>query len=126
MKRREFIKSSAIATGALALGGALRAENAQPNILLIEIDQMRTPRWTPDARLPNIDRIAKQGVSFTKHFTSAVPCSPSRACLFTGTYTTQNGMRSNCDFVEGYLQPSLSPKIPNLGHLFHRAGYHTP
>ena len=126
MKRREFIKSSAIATGALALGGALRAENAQPNILLIEIDQMRTPRWTPDARLPNIDRIAKQGVSFTKHFTSAVPCSPSRACLFTGTYTTQNGMRSNCDFVEGNLQPSLSPKIPNLGHLFHRAGYHTP
>jgi arylsulfatase A-like enzyme len=126
MKRREFLKSSAVAAGALALGGALHAETRQPNILLIEIDQMRYPRWTPDARLPNYERLVKSGVNFAKHFTSAVPCSPSRACLFTGTYTTQNGMLSNCDFVEGNLQPSLSPKIPNLGNLFRKAGYRTP
>jgi len=127
MKRREFIKTSALAGAGMALGSRLlRASEKRPNILLIEVDQMRYPRWTRIGFPANMDRLAKQGVSFTKHFTSAVPCSPSRACLFTGTYTTQNKMFTNCDFVEGRLQPSLSPKIPNLGHIFRNAGYRTP
>jgi len=126
MKRREFVKTAGVAAAGVALAGdLLKASDARPNILFIEVDQMRFPRWTMPCT-PNIDRIAKQGVSFSKHFTSAVPCSPSRACLFTGTYTTQNKMFTNCDFVEGKLQPSLSPKIPNLGHIFSKAGYRTP
>lgn len=128
MKRREFIKTSAIGTAAgIALGPSLlRAQEARPNVLLILVDQMRQPRWTPAGITPNVDRLSKRGVSFTNHFVSAVPCSPSRACLFTGTYTTQNKMFTNCDFVEGALQPSLDPKIPTMGHIFRGAGYRTP
>jgi arylsulfatase A-like enzyme len=102
MKRREFLKSSAMATAAVAIGPQLlKADGRRPNILLIIVDQMSYPRFAPDSFPKNIDRIAKSGVSFTKHFVSAVPCSPSRACLMTGTYTTQNHMFHNCDFVEG-------------------------
>ncbi len=127
MKRREFIRDTGVAAAGLALGGnLLKAGVGKPNILLMEVDQMRYPRWTRIGFPYNMNRLAKQGVSFTRHFTSAVPCSPSRACLFTGTYTTQNKMFTNCDFVEGKLQPSLSPKIPNLGHIFGNAGYRTP
>jgi len=126
MKRREFLKGSALATGAVALSPGLLRASARPNVLLIEVDQMRYPRWWPEGLPKNMARIADSGVSFTRHFTSAVACSPSRACLFTGTYTTQNRMLTNCDFVEGKIQPSLDPKIPTLGHLFRKAGFRTP
>jgi arylsulfatase A-like enzyme len=127
MKRRDFVKGAAAAGAGLALGGSrLTAGETRPNVLVIEVDQMRTPRWTMPGITPHIDRLAASGVSFDHHYTSAVPCSPSRACLFTGLYTTQNKMFSNCDFVEGRLQPSLDPKIPTLGHIFRDAGYRTP
>ncbi len=127
MKRREFIRNAGVAGAGLVLGtGLARGAEARPNILLIEVDQMRYPVWTRISWPKNIGRIAQSGVSFRNHFTSAVPCSPSRACLFTGTSTTQNKMFTNCDFVEGKLQPSLDPKIPTLGHVFSKAGYRTP
>lgn len=126
MKRREFIKNGAAAAGLMMAGTGLRAEPTRPNVLMILVDQMREPRWTLPGLTPNLDRIRKNGISFSKHFVSAVPCSPSRACLMTGTYTTQNKMLSNCDFVEGRLQPSLSPQVPTLGQIFRNAGYRTP
>lgn len=126
MKRREFIKSSALAAAGLAFApGLVGAGNRRPNVLVILVDQWRNPKWTPLLETPNIDRLASQGVSFTNHFVSASPCSPSRACIMTGTFTTQNGMYSNCDFVEGELQPSLNPSIPTFGHVFGKAGYQT-
>jgi arylsulfatase len=72
-----------------------------------------------------MDRLAGQGVSFSNSFVSAVPCSPSRACLLTGSYTTQNGIYQNVDWLF-WQQPSLNPTIPTLGHLFQKAGYATP
>jgi len=127
MKRREFIRDLGLAGAGMALAGSfLRAQTARPNVLLIIVDQLRYPRFSTEAFPQNIARIAKAGVSFSRHFVSAVPCSPSRACLMTGTYTTQNRMFHNCDFVEGKSQPSLDPKIPSLGHIFGKAGYRTP
>ncbi len=126
MKRREFIKGSAVAAAGLSLGsGSLFGRQKRPNVLLIIVDQMRYPRWTPELRTPNIDRIAAQGVSFTRGYCSAVPCSPSRACLLTGTYTTQNQVYQNVDWLF-FSQPSLDPGIPTAGHIFGKAGYHTP
>ncbi|HUT52691.1 MAG TPA: sulfatase-like hydrolase/transferase [bacterium] len=126
MRRREFIKSGAAAAGLALSAGKVLSAPARPNVLIILVDQMRMPRWTPLLHTPNIDGLAAAGVSFTNHFVSAVPCSPSRACLMTGTYTTQNQMYSNCDFVEGNLQPSLDPRIPTLGSVFRNAGFRTP
>ncbi len=127
MKRREFIRDSAVAAaGAGMVPGILRAGSRPPNVLLIMVDQMRQSKWTPQLSTPNIDRIAQSGVSFTNHFISASPCSPSRACILTGTHTTQNGMYINCDFLHAEKQPSLDPRIPTLGHIFSKAGYQTP
>jgi len=127
MKRRDFIANTGVAAAGLALSpGLLRASDKRPNILMIMVDQMRHPMWTPEGITPNIDRLAARGMTFNSSFVSAVPCSPSRACLLTGTYTTQNKMLSNCDFVDGDIQPSLSPRIPTMGHIFRDAGYRTP
>ncbi len=128
MKRRDFMKGTAAAGAGAALAGPglALADRDRPNVLLILVDQLRQPKWTPTLFTPNIDRISTNGVSFSNHFVAASPCSPSRACLMTGTYTKQNGMLTNCDFVEGNLQPSLDPRIPTLGHVFGNAGYSTP
>jgi arylsulfatase A-like enzyme len=126
MQRREFMKGAAVAAATLAAPDMVRAGYNRPNVLLILVDSMRTDRWTPLLETPNLDMLAKRGVSFTNHFVSATPCSPSRACLFTGTYTTQNGMYLNCDFTEGDRQPALDTRLTTLGHMFQASGYDTP
>jgi len=127
MDRRKFIFDTAIgAAGALAAGRRAFAGRGKdkPNVLLIMADQMRRPRWFPDdAKLPNLDRLKEEGMNFKNHYVSAVPCSPSRACLFTGTHMDQNNVRINVR--EGYGQP-LDPSIPTLGHVFKERGYKTP
>ena len=40
---------------------------------------------------PNIDSIAKQGVSFANGYAANATCSPSRAALMTGRYPTRFG-----------------------------------
>jgi len=126
MDRREFVKNFAVAAGALALSGkALFAGETRPNVLLIIVDQWREPRWFPEkVKLPGYERLCKEGLNFTNHFVSAVPCSPSRACLLTGRHLNQHGVESNVH--KGLNQPSLDPDIPTLGHLFKKAGYRTP
>lgn len=41
---------------------------------------------------PNIDKIAAEGVRFTKYYTSDAPCAPSRTALMTGQYGIRNGL----------------------------------
>ena len=123
MQRREFIKSSAVAATALAAGKVMGAEK-RPNVLLVIVDQWRQPCWFPEnARLPGFDRLRREGLSFTNHYVSAVPCSPSRACLFTGLHLTQHGVQNN---VNLNMFPSMDPRIPTIAHRFKEAGYHTP
>ena len=126
MKRREFLKTSALTAGAMTITGKnLHAAQGRPNVLLIICDQWREPRWFPEkVNLPGYERLCKEGLNFTNHFASAVPCSPSRACLFTGMHLTQHGVESNVDPTTGHA--SLDPRIPTLGHRFKEAGYRTP
>lgn len=45
----------------------------------------------PDAITPNLDRLAAQGVRFTRCFTHAPVCAPTRSGLITGIYPTTIG-----------------------------------
>ncbi|WP_027135187.1 alkaline phosphatase family protein [Geminicoccus roseus] len=60
------------------------------NILFITADQWRgdclSALGHPAVRTPNLDRLAADGVMFTRHFSNMTPCGPSRACLHTGMY----------------------------------------
>ena len=44
-------------------------------------------------RSPNIDALARRGVRFTRAFVQNTVCVPSRACIQTGRYTHQHGVR---------------------------------
>ena len=71
----------------------------QPNVLFITCDQWRgdclSAAGHPVVRTPNADALAREGVLFRKHFAGAAPCSPARACLYTGLYQMTNRVCRN-------------------------------
>jgi arylsulfatase A-like enzyme len=95
----------------------------RPNIVFILMDDLR---WDalgctghPFAKTPNIDRIAKEGATFTNFFVSIPLCSPSRASFLTGQYPHTHGIIDNTD------HSALSHKLITFPRLLRDAGYET-
>jgi arylsulfatase A-like enzyme len=79
---------------------------------------------------PNIDRLAAQGMRFTRHYSGAPVCAPARAVLMTGKHLGHSEIRGNLqaktrlpEFTEG--QYPLSEGAVTLAQMFQRAGYAT-
>jgi arylsulfatase A-like enzyme len=94
-----------------------------PNILVIVVDQLRTPCWfsaAPAATrlMPNLAGIRDGGVSFDSHYTASNDCTPARATLLTGLYTHQTG----CMITGG---STLNPGFPTWGSMLREQGYGT-
>ncbi|MDQ3683046.1 MAG: sulfatase-like hydrolase/transferase [Bacteroidota bacterium] len=66
---------------------------------------------------PNIDRLAKEGMKFTKAFVGNSICSPARATVLTGQHSHLNGVKNNST-------PFDSSKI-TMPKLMQQAGYET-
>lgn len=65
-------------------------EQTKPNIVFILADDMGYGDLGcyghPVAKTPNIDRLAREGVRFTQHYSNGPECSPTRTALLTGRY----------------------------------------
>jgi len=89
------------------------------NVLLVTLDQFRgdclSAAGHPVVRTPNLDRLAAQGVRLARHYSQASPCSPGRACLYTGTYQLNNRVVAN--------GTPLDARFDNLALASRRAGY---
>ncbi len=68
----------------------------RPNVLLILADDLGVECLSAyggtSHKTPNIDRLAKEGMRFTRCFSNPL-CSPSRGTLLTGRYPFQNGLK---------------------------------
>jgi uncharacterized sulfatase len=93
--RRDFLKTSGLALGSLALKGcassylsSLSGHGNRPNILFcISDDQTFAHAGAYGCRFvntPAFDRIAREGILFKNAFVSAPSCCPSRASVLTG------------------------------------------
>jgi arylsulfatase A-like enzyme len=134
--RRTLLKGALAAGGALAGGGALDGlvagcapaavppvRQGSPNILVIMVDQLRTPQWFQTAAvaaglMPNLARLRSGGVSFDGHYTAANDCTPARGTLLTGLYSHQTG----CLVTGG---STLAPLFPTWGTILREHGYTT-
>ena len=75
------------AVGATRLGEGSHAEASddRPNVLVIVIDTLRADHALGNAaRTPNIDALAREGISFTRTFPEAMPTVPARNSLLSG------------------------------------------
>ena len=139
MARRTFLRGTGalLAAGVVARHAHPQRANAnsratlptRPNIVIIMTDQERQPQHWPtgwaEANLPNRQRLADQGLTFTRAFCNSAMCSPSRSTLFTGLYPPQHGVTSTLT-NGGTLSPS-EPQLPldaqNMAKLLASAGY---
>ena len=84
----------ALVSGLLAVPAG--AQDSHPNVLLLAVDDLND--WVgalgghPQAKTPNIDRLAARGTLFANAHCQAPVCSPSRASLATGRLPSTTGM----------------------------------
>ena len=68
----------------------------RPNVLFILVDDMGARDLSNEGSTfyesPNIDRIANEGMKFTRGYATCQVCSPSRASILTGKYPTNHGI----------------------------------
>jgi arylsulfatase A-like enzyme len=106
---------------AVVLLGFAHAQ-AKPNVLFIAIDDLND--WIgalgghPQARTPNLDRLAKRATLFTRAYCQAPACNPSRASLMTGILPSTSGVYLNS-------QPwrAAMPNAVTLPQHFMKHGY---
>ncbi len=86
-----------LGTASVTVQGAER----KPNIVLIYADDLGWGDVGFNGRrewaTPNLDALASRGTRFTRFYTAAVVCAPSRAAMLTGKYTIHNGVSRNND-----------------------------
>lgn len=109
-------------SSAFFAGLAYSETNTRPNIIYILADDLgygdlgcygQTTLSTP-----NIDRLAAEGMRFTRHYAGNTVCAPSRGVLMTGLHTGHGRIRGNGDWV-------LPDEDLTLPKVLKRAGYST-
>ena len=133
VSRRNFLKGSAVVGGLSMLETPLiaaaldqvrpGADGKKPNIVFIISDQINidtiaafAPHYKDPAygshwvRTPNLDRLAKEGVSFMESHSANPVCCPSRSCMFTGRMATETGVITN--------NIGIDENVPNMGQWF--------
>lgn len=126
--RREALRNVSIAAGAGILlarcggGGAPR----RPNIVYVMTDDQTVDQMSSYGntliKTPHMDRLAAEGVRFTRSFVTNSLCAPSRATVLTGCYSHVHGIRGNS---EGRETEVLDPNLPTFPVLLQAAGYRT-
>src|ERR1017187_767090 len=129
--RRDFLRSAAWASSAVAAAGSNVAAAAgaaddapafsrPPNVLMICADQFRADfvgasHENPSVQTRHIDALAARGVNFRQCISNQPLCSPSRASFLTGRYATETSVWK--------LGNELHHSLPTLATEFRRNGY---
>jgi iduronate 2-sulfatase len=106
---------------ALALLPVLVRGADRPNILFIAVDDLRPEFGAYGAsyvKSPNLDRIAKAGITFNRAYCQQAVCSPTRSSLMTGTRPDTTKVWD----LETHFRAAL-PNVVTLGQHFKNHGY---
>ena len=109
-------------TGFTQKAQAAEPASRKPNVLFISMDDLND--WVgclgghPQAKTPNIDRLAASGMLFTNAHCTAPACNPSRTAIMTGLAPNKSGLYSNRQNMREVL-----PKAELLPKYFQRYGY---
>jgi len=116
----------------ILIGSPLQAAE-KPNIILVFIDDMGWGDFScfgnPDAKTPNIDRLASEGIAFDQFYVNSPICSPSRVAISTGQYPQRwkitSYLSNRKHNAERGVNDWLDLKAPMLARTLQDAGYAT-
>ena len=95
------------------------AADGHTNLLLVICDEMRGDDMrhagNDDVRTPYLDRLAAEGVAFSRAYANCPVCTPSRASLLTGVHAVHHQAISN--------DIPIRTDLPTLGTTLSEAGY---
>jgi arylsulfatase A-like enzyme len=98
------------------------------NVLLIVVDQWRGDclgvLGHPAVKTPNLDRFAREAVTFKRHYSQGAPCGPARASLLTGLYVMNHRVVTNGVPLDA-RHPTLSAELRRAGYEPTIVGYTT-
>ncbi|MDQ8183504.1 sulfatase [Pelagicoccus sp. SDUM812005] len=142
------MKIKLLAVLSLVFAGICGAEENRPNIVFIMADDLG-PGWvdltgsSEKINTPNLERLARSGMVFTKAYAAAPVCSPTRAACITGMsparvgYTThapgmglekylwKNGGRGKGGPVDAESREFIPFEFPSYARELKRLGYAT-
>jgi len=101
-----------------------RSAGERPDVLFIAIDDMND--WTTlfdpanPIKTPNLVRLAKRGMFFSKAYCAAPACCPSRAAIMTGIRPSNSGVYDN-----NHPWAKMMPEAVTLSRYFMLNGYET-
>jgi uncharacterized sulfatase len=132
MSQCSFIIS---ACGMLGLSSFAAAAANRPNIIFILADDLGWNgvgcQGNKDVSTPNIDRLAAQGMRFTRAYAEP-QCSPTRAALLSGQWGARTGVHKVLNEKDPLFAPlipapmsELPPETGNLAVMIRKAGYTT-
>ena len=139
MNRRDFCKS--LGTGAVALAllkwaraargeasvAAPAAVATKPNIIFILFDDLgygEPPGFRKESpfKMPNLDRLAQEGVRFSDAHSAAAVCTPTRYGVLTGRYPFRIGQFGVLSFPS---KPIIEKDRMTVASMLKAHGYHT-
>src|SRR5688572_22458082 len=98
----------------------------RPNILWLvaeDFGQHLACYGVKEVHTPNLDRLAAEGVRYTRFFTTAPVCSPSRSAFMTGMYQTSIGAHHHRSHRDDDFK--LPPGVRVLTDWMRQASYFT-
>jgi len=114
-QRAKFTRLPTLALLLMMQSGALSSE-VRPNIIFILADDLG---WSDTTlfgatklyQTPNVERLAKRGVTFTQAYSASPLCSPTRSAILTGLSPARTGITlPHCHDPEVLLQAMAGKK----------------
>jgi arylsulfatase len=107
----------------------VKAPAGAPNVLLILIDDCGFGQWSTfggQIPTPNLDKLAKNGLRYTRYHTTAL-CSPTRAAILTGR--NHHSAATGCITELGSSFPGYTGQVPRscamVSEIVRQNGYST-
>lgn len=123
MNRRFFLQLSAFGVASAFSHRLISASGRKRNVLFIALDDMNDwigslGGYSGEVHTPNLERLGRQGITFTNAHSPSTVCNPSRTAILTGLRPSTTGIYNNGQ----WWRPAL-PDVITMPECFRRNGY---
>lgn len=109
-----------------ALLDSVKLFSQKPNVIIVYADDLGygdlSCYGATKIKTPNIDKLSKKGIRFTRAYSSSATCTPSRYSLMTGRYAFR---KSGTGVLPGDAALIIDSQETTLPGIFKQADYHT-